>query len=200
MSPTHRECSQERLAMGVHEVASLPGGTGSPMGPKRRRASPFLAKSDQSASFETVGTGECAVCVRSSAWVLHAITFSTRNVPLTDEVPWRPGLGGRVRVGYKSHTKGLPHASEAGTDSLRPRPWGWQQRRSRGVCGRLAARAYSERQNLRVSGLPTRGMRPVSPGTQTTKWSGGTSSRQLPGPLRNSLQHPRPVHPTVHPR
>src|SRR5258708_21636061 len=49
----HRERSQGRAAMRGHEVASLPGEAGLPLGQSQRRTSVFLVKSVLSAPYST---------------------------------------------------------------------------------------------------------------------------------------------------
>src|SRR5208283_4858189 len=164
----HRGRSQGRPAMGGHEVASFPGQMGPPLGQSHERASPFLAKFVLSASFATGRVTAHAVSGAPMALVLPATTVGTQHVRFTDEVPRRPALGGRVSLGYKSHTKGRADASETGRAFPQPRPKGCQQRQSRGARGRLAASACSERQNLRVPPGPLRFMGPVSPATAAT--------------------------------
>ena len=186
----HRECSQDRAAMGGLEVASLPGEMGLPLGQSHERASPFLAKFVLSAFSATGRDAAQAVSGAPIALVLPATTSRTQYVRFTDEVPRRPVLGGLVSLGYKSHTKGWGHASETGTAFPRPRPKGCQQRQSRGADDRLAGHPCSERQNLRVLPGPLRFMGPVSPATAATKWRDGTSSCQLAGLLSNSPQQP----------
>ena len=185
-----RERSQGRAAIHGHEVACFPGRMGLPLGRSRRRASSFQAKSDRLASWPAVLGAALAVSGTPLAPVRHAITFCTWIVRSTDEVPRRPGPSGRATAGYKSHTKGLPHASVTGTGSPRPRLEGCQQRQSRKAAGRGAGRKPSERQNLRVPRGPGRIMGPVSPADTVTKWPDGTSSRQSAGLLRNSPQQP----------
>jgi hypothetical protein len=192
MGYSYRERSQGRAARRGHEVACLPGEMGSPLGQSQERASPFLAKFDQSASFATGRAAAHAVSGALMTLVLPAITSCTWFVRSTDEVPRRLVPPGRVTLGYKSHTKGQAHASETGTAFPRPRLKGCQQRQSRGAGDRLAGHSCSERQNLRVPPESFRFMGPVSPANAATKWRDGTSSRQLAGPLSNSPQQPEP--------
>jgi len=190
----HRERSQGHAVMRGHEVASLPSGAGSHLGRSRGRASPFLAKSVLSASSSTGLVAADAVSGAPMAPVFHAITPRTRNVPLTDEVPRRLGdFGRRVIARYKPYAKGSRYASATGRVSHQPRPWGCQQRQSRGACSQLAGGACSERQNLRVPWVPVRFMGPVSPTGAATEWPGGTSSCQLVNSLSNSPQQPNPA-------
>ena len=188
----HRERSQGRAARGGHEVASFPGEMGPPLGQSHERASPCLAKFVLSASFTTGRDAAHAVSGAPMALVLPAVTSRTQHVRFTDELPRRPALGGRVGLGYKSHTKGREYASETRTAFPRPRPKGKQQRRSRGTRLGFVSSVCSERQNLRVPSGPLRVMGPVSPANAATKWRGGTSSRQLAGSLSNSPQQPEP--------
>ena len=201
MDSFHRESSQGRAVMHGLEVACLPSGAGSRLGRSRGRASPFLAKSVQSASFQT-GLGVAyAVSDTSTAPVFHAITSRIRIVPLTDEVPRRlVGLGLRVSARYKPYAKGSRHASATGRVSHSPRPWGCQQRQSRGAGSQLAANSCSERQNLRVPCEPVRFMGPVSLMIAASYWPSGTSSCQPVSSLSNSLQQPDPAHPAVRSR
>ena len=175
-----------------HEVASLPGEMGPPLGQSHERASPFLAKFGLSASFTAGRDAAHAVSGAPMALVLPATTSCIQYVRFTDEVPRRLVPVGRVNPGYKSHTKGPGHASETGTAFPRPRLKGCQQRQSRGARLRLAGGACSERQNLRVPLGPLGFMGPVSPTNAATKWRDGTSSRQLAGLLSNSPQQPKP--------
>jgi len=191
MGLSHRERSQGRAAMRGHEVASLPGEMGPPLGQSHERASPFLAKFGLPASFTAGRDIAHAVSGASMTLVLPATTSCIQYVRFTDEVPRRPVLG-RVSLGYKSHTKGRGHASETGTAFPRPRLKGCQQRQSRGARLRLAGGACSERQNLRVPLGPLGFMGPVSPTNAATKWREGTSSPQLAGLLSNSPQQPKP--------
>jgi len=188
----HRERSQDRTAMGGHEVASFPGEMGSPLGWSHERASLSWAKFVLSASFATGRDAAHAVSGTPMALVRHAATSRAQHVRSTDEVPRRLVLGGRVSLGHKSHTKGRSNASDARTAFPRPRIKGCQQRQSRGRRARLASIACSERQNLRVPSGPLRVTGPVSPAISATKWRGGTSSRQLAGLLSNSPKYPEP--------
>jgi hypothetical protein len=182
-----RERSQRWVAISNDEVAVLPGWTGLPLGWSRsnERASPFRAKFDLQTSADLMAAQ--AVSRPSAASVVQAITSSTQRIQLTDEVPRRPV--GPVSLGYKSNTKGLGQASEAGRDSPQPRPKGWRQRQSRGLWDRLADRSL-ERQNLRVPCRPLRSMRLVSSTLAATKWPGGTSSCQPVGQLSNNPLQP----------
>lgn len=194
MDLLHRERSQGRAAMHGREVACLPGGMGSPLGLVRGRASPFRAKSVCSASVTSSLVAAYSVSGAPTAWVIQAITFRTRFVHSTDEVPRRsPAFGPGTTARYKSHTKGSRHAPVTGTGSPRPRLWGCQQRQSRGAWTRLAGFACSEKQNLRVPRGPLRFMGPVSPARIATTWLGGTSSRLRAGSLSNSPQQPEPA-------
>jgi len=192
MGLPHRERSQGRAAMRGHEVASLPGEMGPPLGQSHERASPFLAKFGLPASFTTGRDAAHAVSGAPMALVLPATTSCIQYVRFTDEVPRRLVPVGRVNPGYKSYTKGPGHASETGTAFPRPRLKGCQQRQSRGARLRLAGGACSERQNLRVLLGPLGFMGPVSPTNAATKWRDGTSSCQLAGLLSNSPQQPKP--------
>ncbi len=199
----HRGRSQGCAITGGLEVASFPGEAGLPLGQSLlKRASPFRAKFDQSASFATGRVAAHAASGAPTALVLPAVTPSTQHVRFTDEVPRRLGPQSRVSLGYKSHTKGQRHASETGTAFPRPRLKGCQQRQSRGVRqGRLAGpNACSERQNLRVPPAPLRFMGPVSPVDKATKWPEGTSSSHSTGSLSNSPQQPKPGQTAVRPR
>lgn len=192
-----RERSQGRAVMGGREVASLPSGMGMPLGRGRGRASPFLAKSVLSASLKTVLGVAYAVSGAPTVPVFPACTFCKRYVPLTDEVPRRPGLGGRVKARYKPDAKGSPYAPVVGTGSSRPDLWGCQQRQSRGARDRLAC---SERQNLRVPFGSLGFMGSVSPALKATQWPGRTSSGQLAGLLSNTPQQPKTKRAAVRPR
>ena len=115
-----RERSQGRAARLGHEVACLPGRMGLPLGRSRERASPFRAKFVLSGHFQTGRVSAYATSGAPVTPVFQAITFCAWFVRFTDEVPRRPGLIRRVTASYKSHTKGLPHASVTGTGSPRP--------------------------------------------------------------------------------
>jgi len=194
-----RERSQGRVARRGREVACLPSVMGSHLGRSYGRETPSLSKSVLSASFKA---GRAAVYAVSGALmtpVLPAITSRIRNVPLTDEVPRRPGLIRWVSLAYKSDTKGPADAPVTGRVSPQPRLEGCRQRQSRGSRPRrFGDKALcSERQNLRVPCGPLRFMGPVSPAIAVTQWPGGTSSCQLAGLLRNSPQQPEPEHAAV---
>lgn len=199
MNSFHRERSQGRAAMRAHEVACLPGEAGLHMGQSHGRASPFLAKSVLSAYFSTGLGGAHAVSAAPMALVLPAITSCEWFVRPTDEVSRRPGSL-RVSVDYKSHTKGLRHASVTGRAFPQPRLRRCQQRQSRGTQCRFGSIVCSERQNLRVPRGPVRFMGLVSPAVRAAKWLGRTSSCQTAGSLRNSPQQPVPARAAVHPR
>ena len=183
----YRERSQRWTAMPNDEVASLPGETGLPLGQSRsqERASPLRAKFGLSTSLPTGRMAAYAVSGASKALVLQAIMSSTQHGQLTDEVPRRPVLGGRVSPGYKSDTKGLGYASVTGMGSPQPRLKGCQQRQSRNRWDRFADFVGIERQNLRVPRGPLGSMRQVSAAVAATIWPGGTSSCQPVAWLRN---------------
>ena len=147
---TSRESSQGRAVMRGHEVASLPSRMGLLMGWSRKRVSPFRAKFGLTGQIQTGLVCANTVSTAPMAPVLHAITFCTWFVRFTDEVPRRLSRSDPVTASYKSHTKGLLHASEMGTGSPRPHPRGCQQRQSRGALSQFTGWACSERQNLRV--------------------------------------------------
>jgi hypothetical protein len=189
----HQGCSQLWAAMPKDEVASLPGTVGLPLGQSRsqtQRASPLRAKLFGLLAYQTGRAAADAVSGVLTTLVRHAITPSTQHVLLTDEVPRRLVPQGRVSQGYKSHTKGLGHASETGRASPQPRPKGCQQRQSRGLRARSSVLACSERQNLRVPGRPLRSMGSVSSATAASKWPGRTFSCQLADLLSNGLAQP----------
>ena len=194
-----RERSQDRVARRCLEVARLPGAMGSHLGRSCGRETPSLSKSVLSASFVTGRAAVYAVSGALMTLVLPAITSRTRNVPLTDEVPRRPGLIRQVSLAYKSDTKGPADAPVTGGVSPQPRLQGCRQRQSRGSRPRRfgGGAVCSERQNLRVPHAPVRFMGPVSPAIAATKWLGRTSSCQLAGLLRNSPQQPEPGHAAV---
>jgi hypothetical protein len=200
----HQERSQRWVAMLNDEVACLPGTMGLHLGQNRsfsQRASPLRVKLfGQSAPFATGRAAAHAVSGVPSVLVLHAITSGIQYVPLTDEVPRRPVLRGRVSQGYKSNTKGRGHASETGRASPQPRLKGCQQRQSRGGLSRLSGGACSERQNLRVPRGPFRSMGLVSSVIAATKWPGGTSSSQPADMLSNSPPQPEAGHGAVRTR
>lgn len=178
---TSRESSQGRAVMRGHEVASLPSRMGLLMGRSRERVSPFRAKFGLTGQIQTGLVCANTVSTAPMAPVLHAITFCTWFVRFTDEVPRRLSRSGSVTASYKSHTKGLLHASEVGTGSPRPHPRGCQQRQSRGALSQFADWACSERQNLRVPHESFRFMGRVSSAIKATKWLEGTSSFQPAG-------------------
>lgn len=180
-SSTSRESSQGRAVMRGREVASLPGRMGLLMGRSRERVSPFRAKFGLTGQIQTGLDCANAVSAGPMTPVRHAITFCTWFVRFTDEVPRRLSRSGSVTANYKSHTKGLLHASETGTGSPRPRPRGCQQRQSRSTLSQFADGAGSERQNLRVPQGPFRFMGRVSSAIKATKWPEGTSSFQPAG-------------------
>lgn len=185
-----RERSQGWAVMPSHDVASLPSGTGLPLGQVRGRASPFLAKSVFSASKQRSLNALHAAYRRLTALVLHAIMSSTRKVHSTDEVLRRPTPPGRATADYKPYAKGQHHAPVAGTGSPRPRLQGYQQRRSRGAPTRFGGKACSERQNLRVPLGSAWFMGLVSLEDKAAKWPEGTFSPQSAGSLRNNPQQP----------
>jgi hypothetical protein len=188
----HQERSQRRVAIPDDDVASPTGRTGLPLGQSRsqERASPFRAKFGPLASVKTDRVAAHAVGGALSTLVLQAITPGIELHQLTDEVPRRPVLSGPVILGYKSHTKGLGYASEAGRASLQPRLKGWRQRQSRDTGDRFS-RLHLERQNLRVPRRPLRSMRLVSPTLAASTWPGGTSSCQPVDRLSNDPVQPK---------
>lgn len=189
---SHRERSQLWAVMPKDEVAGLPGAMGLHLGWSRsqqERVSLAWMKFCRSTSLIR-RVVSYAVSDAPTIPVQQAITSSTQHVPLTDEVPRRPVLLGRVSSSYKSHTKGLGHASETGRVSPQPRPKGCQQRQSRGWDRRVTGDPCSERQNLRVPRRPGGSMRSVSPAPAATKWPGGTSSCQRVDWLRNGPGQP----------
>ena len=187
MGRSCREQSQSRAVMRGFEVACLPGLVGLPLSGSQKRATPSLAKFGLSAYFET---GRAAVHAVSGALVtsvVQAITSNDRNGHQTDEVPRCPWPSAvRVSPAYKSKTKGSTDASETGTASPRPRPWGCRQRQS----SRRHLGGVGERQNLRVLRGLGRTMGSVSPVLRVAKWPDGTSSHQSIGMLRNRLAQP----------
>jgi hypothetical protein len=189
---SQRERSQGCAVMGSRVVAGLPGEMELHLGWNLARATSFLAKFGQSASIATGRGAAEAVSGVSIVPVVQAITWRTGNVRFTDEVPRRPAPHGQVTLGYKSDTKGLGHASEAGRVSPQPRPKGCQQRQSRGIGPRRSEDVCSERQNLRVPSGSLRFMGPVSPTHPATKWPDQTSAGQWGGSLSNSPQQPEP--------
>lgn len=189
-SGSPRESSQGRIVMCGREVASLPSRLGLLMGRSRERVSPFRTKFGRSGQIQTGLVCAHTVSTAPMTPVRHASTHCTGFVRFTDEVPRRLSSGS-VTASYKSHTKGLLHASEARTGSPRPRLRGWQQRRSRGAPSRPTVRVCSERQNLRVPPGSVRFMGSVSAAIQATKWPERTSSSQLAVILRNRPQQPK---------
>lgn len=187
----YRERSQRRVAILDDGVAGPTGRTGLPLGQSRslERASPFRAKFGLLTSLQTDRVAADAVGGALSILVLQAITPGRQHSQLTDEVPRRP-VTGLVSQGYKSDTKGLGDASEAGMDSLQPRPKGWRQRQSRSLRDRLADRVF-ERQNLRVPQSPLRSMGSVSSTRAATTWPGRTSSCHRVDRLSNGLLQPQ---------
>ena len=174
-----RERSQGWAAMLSHEVASLPGGMGLPLGQVRGRVPAFRTKSVFPASMTGSLVAVFAVSGAPTALVLHAITSGTWNVHFTDEVPRCPGPGGREHAGYKPYAKGRHNAPVAGTVSYRPRLRGYQQRRSRRWRDRSGGPSCAERQNLRVPSGAGGFMGSVSRAIKATQWPDRTSSCQL---------------------
>ena len=187
----HQERSQRWAAMLNGEVACPPGSTGLLLGWSRsnERVSPLRMKFALPTSLASWVVADADGEV-PTAPVLQVIMSGIVHVPLTDEVPRRPVPRGRVSLGYKSHTKGLGHASEAGRVSPQPRLKGCQQRQSRGLCGWFTGRACSERQNLRVLRRSRWSMRSVSATLAATKWPAWTSSGKPVAPLRNGPLQP----------
>jgi len=171
------ERSQGGAVMHRREVADLRGRMGWPLGRSQGRASPFRAKSALAAPQPLIRRSAHAVSALSVTPVMPAVTFDTRIIRFTDEVPRRLSPTGWVRHRYKSYTKGGPYASVTGTDSLRPRLQGCQQRQSRST-------RWTERQNLRVPGGLGEFMGQVSPAIAATKWPERTSSFQPAGPAK----------------
>lgn len=198
MNSFHRESSQDRAITGGREVACLPGEAGLLLGQAGDELPPFWRSLSCLPISRQGLVAARAVSSAPTVLVLHAITSCKRNVPPTDEVPRCPNFGW-VRPGYKSDTKGQPHASVTGTAFPRPCLKGCQQRQSRGLRQRFAASVGSERQNLRVPRGPFRFMGSVSPTASATKWRGETSSCQTVGTLRNSPQQPKPARAVIHP-
>jgi len=171
-----KERRQGSPAMDCHEEARFRRPMGWRLGPARRRASPNWAKSVFSASYRRFPAAAYAVSGGQSGRVLRAITPGTWFGHTTGEVPPCPAAR-RVMAGYKTASKGQPHARVAATASYRRRLQGCQQRQS-------SPAHRDERQNLKQS-VQSPAARIVSSGTSATKWPGGTSSRQLPFTLRN---------------
>ena len=172
------ERSQDGAVRPRHEEARFRRLMGLRLGQGRGRASRHWAKSAFSASIRRIQAAALTVSGAQAVRVEHAITSGTGLSCITGEVPPCPAKM-QVIAGYKFATKGQSHARAAVTASYRHRPQGCQQRQSSPLRG-------DERQNLKQ---PVRApvTRIVSPRTQATKWLAGTSSRQIPGPLRNLL-------------
>ena len=197
MGSSHRERSQGRAEMRGREVACLPSLMGLHLGRSRGRVTPLLTKSVLSAYFETVRVVAYAVSDVPTTPVLHAITPDTRKTHLTDEVQRCPlTSGSRVRLAYKSHTKGSADAPVTGTGSPRPRLCGLRQRRSRGP----SSQKVSERQNLRVPSGSLWSTGQVSLIPKATEWPGQTSSGQRIISLSNGLIQPKPIRKAVRSR
>lgn len=194
---TSRERSQGLAAMLGREVACLLSQAGLPMGRCCGRVSLSRTKSVSSTLVRRIQLAACSVSSEpQTTSVSPAITSSIRNTRFTDEVPRRPGSP-RATPSYKSHTKGLDHASVLGRGSPPPQLKGWQQRRSSGWPVRATEAAGSERQNLNVSVRLPGFMGIVSSAAQATKWPEGTSSLQPAVRLRNVPQHPQATGPTI---
>lgn len=191
----HRERSQRWVAIHQWRSGQPPRRSRVAHGPESKSHATSLPLSGEVVGLSAfITTGRVAAYAVSGAptiLVLPAIMPSIQHVPLTDEVPRRPVLSGLVSPGYKSYTKGLGDASEAGRASPQPRPKGCQQRQSRSLWSRVTDDACSERQNLRVPPGPLGSMGLVSSATAATKWPGGTSSCQPAGLLSNSLAQPK---------
>lgn len=185
-SPFPRERRQCRPAMAGVEEASLPGRMGSRLSRAGGRASPLWAKSVSLASQQGTLDAAAAVGCAQTGAMLHAITFVTRFVHSTDEVPRRRAAPRPVTASYKLKTKGKPHASVPGTRSHWPRFQGCQQIQS------SPARARDERSNRYQFLRPVCDTEKVSPTAAATTWPAGTSSRQPVLPLRNVSQHAHP--------
>lgn len=191
----HRERSQRWVAIHQWRSGQPPRRSRVALGPESQSNATSLPLSGEvvglSAFMTTGRVVAYAVSGAPTILVLPAIMPSIQHGPLTDEVPRRLVLWGQVSPGYKSYTKGLGHASEAGRASPQPRPKGCQQRQSRSLWSRVTDDACSERQNLRVPPGPLGSMGLVSSATAATKWPGGTSSCQPAGLLSNSLAQPK---------
>jgi hypothetical protein len=122
-------CSQDGTVMPRREEASFRCQAGLLMSRVDGRASLSRAKS----VFPFGGSPIAMHAVSGSQIdsVRHAIMSGEWCSNLTDEVPRRLDPPGRVTVGYKSYTKGQPHALVTGTRSHWPRLQGCQQRQSR---------------------------------------------------------------------
>jgi hypothetical protein len=174
------ERSQCGPAMGRSEEARFRGLVGWQLGWIGGRASPHWAKSAVSASFRRLPAAARTGSGRQSDLVTLAITQGTWLDHITDEVPRCLPPPAGVSNGYKQHVKGLRHASATGTVSYRPRPQGWQQRRS----SDLVARLSHERQNRKQT-VQAPVTRIVSQALKATKWPAGTSFRKPASTLRN---------------
>jgi hypothetical protein len=169
------ERSQGGAARSRREEASFRCPMGLRLGQDRGRASRHWAKSAFSASGR-IPVAALTVSGAQLVRVVHAITPGAGLSYITGEVPPCPAKT-QVTPGYKHESKGQAHARAAVTGSYRHRSQGCQQRQS-------SPRTGDERQYLKQ---PIRApvTRTVSPRTQATPWPAGTSSRQIPGSLRN---------------
>jgi hypothetical protein len=170
------ERSQDGAVRPRHEEARFRRPMGLRLGQGRGRASRHWAKSAFSASIRRTHAAALTASGAQAVRVEHAITSGTGLSGITGEVPPCPAKT-QVTAGYKNGTKGQRYARAAVTASYRHRSQGCQQRQS-------SPRTGDERQYLKQ---PIRApvTRTVSPRTQATPWPAGTSSRQIPGSLRN---------------
>jgi len=188
MSCSHRERSQGRAVMHGHEVASLPSWTGLPLGRSQRRASPFLAKSDQSARFFGTGRGVAhAVSDTLLALVLQAIMSDNANAHPTDEVPrcpWRSMAKVDWSISPKRKEQSMHRRRERVLPGLVLRDGG-----SAGVEVHAQARTpKGKTSECQVGQLGPRAQ--LAARIRATKWPDGTSSCHSIAQLRNRLIQP----------
>ena len=177
-----RERRQRRSAMVCVEEASLPARMGSRLSRVGGRASPHRAKSVSPSPQKGALVAAHAVSCGQTGAMLHAITYDTRFVHSTDEVPQRRAALRPVTARYKK-TKSKPHALVPGTGSHWPRPQGCQQNQS------SPATRLDERCHRYQSPRPGSDMEKVSLAAAATTWPAGTSSRKPVSMLRNVSQH-----------
>jgi hypothetical protein len=181
LSPWERR--QGRSVMICREEASLPGRMGSRFSRVGGRASPLRAKSvSLSAQKGVLDAAHAVGCAQTGA-MLHAITYDTRFVPSTDEVPQRRAAPRPVTASYKKNSKGEPHALVPGTRSHWPRFQGCQQIQS------SPAPSRDERCNRYQFLRPVFDTGKVSSTAPATKWPARTSSWKPVSMLRNVPQH-----------
>ncbi len=177
-----RERSQRSSAMICDEEACLPARMGSRLSRVGGRASPHRVKSVSSSAQKRILDAAFAVSCGQTGIMLHAVTFDTRFVHSTDEVPQRWVAYRPITASYKKNTKGKPHALVPGTRSHWPRFQGCQQIQS-------SPALRDERCNHYQFLRQVFDTEKVSSTAAATKWPVGTSSQQPVLMLRNVSQH-----------